>query len=150
MKNTFKVVLQYLFNVFIQFNTVYYLKLSSILKIDPNTCTFKNLYETLKTWRKLAKNLDKPDHMSTYCNIRTQVIIKLLTQALKSNLVFCLFLLFLSCKVIRISYLIKCFCELINIFFYELSKRFVKPESFQAYFIGFTRVWFASYRKTDY
>ena len=42
-KNTFKVALQYLYNFFIQFITVFNLKLNSRLKIDPEMCTFKNL-----------------------------------------------------------------------------------------------------------
>ena len=37
-KNTFKVALQYLLNVFTLLNTNSYFK----LKIDPKTCTFKN------------------------------------------------------------------------------------------------------------
>ena len=40
-KNTFEVSLQYLFNVFILFNTVFLLKFK--LKVDPKTRTFKNL-----------------------------------------------------------------------------------------------------------
>ena len=38
LKNTFKVALQYLFNVLILFNTVFNFK----LKIDPKMRTFKN------------------------------------------------------------------------------------------------------------
>ena len=38
--NTFKVALQYLFNVFILINTVCYLKLKSKLKIDQKVCIF--------------------------------------------------------------------------------------------------------------
>ena len=45
IKNTFKVTLQYLFNVFILFFTVSYLKLNFYLKIDPQMGTFKNLEE---------------------------------------------------------------------------------------------------------
>ena len=45
LKNTFEVAVQHLFNVVILFNTVFYLKLSFKLKIDPKTCTFKNLEE---------------------------------------------------------------------------------------------------------
>ena len=44
----FKVALQYLFNVFILFNTGSYLKLSFKPKIDPKMCTFK-------TWNKFGK-----------------------------------------------------------------------------------------------
>ena len=41
---TFKVVAsQYLFNIVILVNTVFYLKLNFNLKIDPKTCTFKNM-----------------------------------------------------------------------------------------------------------
>ena len=50
INNTFKVVLEYLFNVFILFNTVFYLKLNfNLKKIDPKMCTFKNLEKILKT-----------------------------------------------------------------------------------------------------
>ena len=52
IKNTFKAALQYLLNVFILFNTVSYLKFNFKLKIDLKMCTFKNLEEILKTWRK--------------------------------------------------------------------------------------------------
>ena len=46
LKNTFKVALQYLFNVVILLNTVFYLKLCFKLKIDPkNVCV---LLKTLK------------------------------------------------------------------------------------------------------
>ena len=44
LKNTFKVTLQYLFNVFILFNTVSYIEIN--LKVNPKMCTFKNLEET--------------------------------------------------------------------------------------------------------
>ena len=44
----FKVALQYLFNVFILFNTVFNFK----LKIYPKMCTFKNLEEIQETWKK--------------------------------------------------------------------------------------------------
>ena len=43
LQNTFKVVLQYFFNVFILFNTFSYLRLNFKLKINPKICTFKNL-----------------------------------------------------------------------------------------------------------
>ena len=46
----FKVALQYLFNVFIIFNTVSYLKLNFKLKVALKMCTFKNLEEIWKTW----------------------------------------------------------------------------------------------------
>ena len=47
----FKVALQYLFNVFILFNTVSYLKHNYKLKIDPKLCILKNLEEIWKTWK---------------------------------------------------------------------------------------------------
>ena len=52
LKNLFKVILQYLINVFILFNTIFYIKLKFKLKIDPKMRTFKNLEEILKTWKK--------------------------------------------------------------------------------------------------
>ena len=49
LKNTFEVALQYLFNVLVLLNTVFYLKLKFKLKVDSKTSTFKNLEEILKT-----------------------------------------------------------------------------------------------------
>ena len=46
--NMFKVALQYFFNVFILFNTVFNLQLKFKLKIDPKMCTFR-------TWEKFGK-----------------------------------------------------------------------------------------------
>ena len=43
LKNTLKVALQYLYNLFILFKTVYYFQLNLKLKIDPKMCTFKNM-----------------------------------------------------------------------------------------------------------
>ena len=45
LKNTIKVSLQVVFNVFILFNTVFTLKFNFKLKIDPKMHTFKNLEE---------------------------------------------------------------------------------------------------------
>ena len=55
LKNTFKVTLQYLFNVFILFNTVSYIEITLKLKIDPKMCTFNNLEEIWKIWKKNLK-----------------------------------------------------------------------------------------------
>ena len=41
-KNTFKVTLQYLFNIVILINRVSYFKFNFKLKIDPKVLTFKN------------------------------------------------------------------------------------------------------------
>ena len=54
LKNTFKIALEYLFNVFILLNTVYYLKLNFKLNIDTKICTFKNLEEI---WKKQVATL---------------------------------------------------------------------------------------------
>ena len=43
LKNTLKIALQYLFNVFVLFKKVFYLKLIFKLKIHQKKCTFKNL-----------------------------------------------------------------------------------------------------------
>ena len=43
LKSTFKVALEFFFNVFILSNTVSYLKLNLKLKIDPKMYNFKNL-----------------------------------------------------------------------------------------------------------
>ena len=56
-KNTFKVALQYLFNVFIPFNVVFNPKLNFKLKIDPKMRTFKKLEEIFKTWKKFGKTI---------------------------------------------------------------------------------------------
>ena len=61
LKNIFKVALQYLFNVFILFNTILYLKLNFKLKIDPKMCTFKNLEETWKPEKKFEKTSGNPE-----------------------------------------------------------------------------------------
>ena len=55
LKNTFKVAIQYLFNVLLVFNIVFYLKLYFKLKIDPKMRSFNNLEEIFKTWRKFPK-----------------------------------------------------------------------------------------------
>ena len=55
-----KVALQYIFNVFILFKTVSYLKHNFKLKIDPKMCTFKNLEEIWKTWKHFSKNKWQP------------------------------------------------------------------------------------------
>ena len=60
IKNIFKVASQYVFNVFILFNTVSYLKLNSKLKIDTKLCTFENLEEMLKTWKNYEKMSGNP------------------------------------------------------------------------------------------
>ena len=44
LKNTFKISLHYLFSL-ILFNTIFYLKLNFMLKIDPKSFTYKNLEE---------------------------------------------------------------------------------------------------------
>ena len=61
LKNLFKVVLEYLFNVFILFNTVFYLKLNFKLKIDLKMCTFKNLEEILIPGENFPKTFGNPD-----------------------------------------------------------------------------------------
>ena len=53
--NISKVALKFLFNVFILFNTVSYIKFNFKQKIDPKICTFKNLEEIWKTWKKKLK-----------------------------------------------------------------------------------------------
>ena len=55
-----KVALQYLFNVFILFNTVFYLEHNLKLKIDPKRCTFKNLEEIWRTIEVFWKNEWQP------------------------------------------------------------------------------------------
>ena len=57
LKNTFKVSLQYFFNVFITFNTDFNL---TLLKLDPKMHIFKNLDEIWKTWKKLEKTIGSP------------------------------------------------------------------------------------------
>lgn len=57
LKKIFKVILQYLFNVFILFNTVPYIKFNFKQNIDPKMCT-------LKTWKKFGKPVKKFEKMS--------------------------------------------------------------------------------------
>ena len=52
IKEHVEVALQYLFNVVVLLNTAFHLK----QKIDPKVCTFNNLGEFQKTWRKFLKN----------------------------------------------------------------------------------------------
>ena len=58
LKITIKVTSHYLFNVFILFNTVSYIEIN--LKINPKMCTFKNLEEIWKTWKKIWKTSGNP------------------------------------------------------------------------------------------
>ena len=58
--NTLKVTLRYLLNVIILFNNLFYFTLNFKLKIDPKTCTFKNLEEIVKSWKKLPKTGGNP------------------------------------------------------------------------------------------
>ena len=58
--NTFKLALQYLFNVLLLFNTVFYFKLNFKLKIDPKMSFFKNLEKIWKTWKNLEKMCGNP------------------------------------------------------------------------------------------
>ena len=48
LKSIFEIALQYVFNVFMLFLTVFYLKLNFMLKLDPKSCNFENLEETYK------------------------------------------------------------------------------------------------------
>ena len=60
LKNTFEVTLHDLFNVFILFNKVSYIKLNFKLKIDSKMCTFKNQEEIWKNWKNLKKASGNP------------------------------------------------------------------------------------------
>ena len=51
-----KVTLHNLQNFFILFNTFSYIKLNFKLNLDPKMCTFNNLEEIWKTWKKFLKN----------------------------------------------------------------------------------------------
>ena len=57
-----------------QFKTVSYLKLNLKLKIDLKMCTFKNLEEILKTWKKFGKN--EWQHWSIHSSISYQTTTK--------------------------------------------------------------------------
>ena len=48
LKNTLKVTLQHLLNVFVLFNTVSVIEINLKLKVDPKMFTFKNLEKFLK------------------------------------------------------------------------------------------------------
>ena len=67
-KNIFKVASQYLFNVFILFNTVSYLKHNFKLQIGPKMCTFKNLEEIWNTWKKFEKVSGNPPNIKKNLN----------------------------------------------------------------------------------
>ena len=73
LKNTFKVTLQHLLNVFVLFNTVSFIEINLKLKIDPKMFTFKNLEEIWKTWKKFRKNEWQPCKYEQFnkkvCNI---------------------------------------------------------------------------------
>ena len=60
IKNTFKVALQYLFKVFILFNTVFYLIFNLKLQINPKMCAYKNLKDILKAGENLLKVIGNP------------------------------------------------------------------------------------------
>ena len=62
LKIIFKVALQYLFNVFILFNTVY-LKLNFKLQTDPKVCNFKTWRKFLKPGKNLPKTFGNPGLM---------------------------------------------------------------------------------------
>ena len=59
VKNTFKVAKQYLFNVFMLFNTVFYLKL---LKIDQKMRILKTRKKFEKPGKKFEKFKNNPEH----------------------------------------------------------------------------------------
>ena len=61
LKNTFKVTLQYLINIFILFNTVSYIEIRLKLKIDPKICTFKNRKKLRKPGKNFEKTSGNPD-----------------------------------------------------------------------------------------
>ena len=48
LQNTFKVVLQYIFNSVTHLTNVLYFKLNFKLKVDQKMCTYKNLVEFLR------------------------------------------------------------------------------------------------------
>ena len=58
-----KVTLQWLFNVFILFNTVSYFKLKFKLKIDIKMCSFKNLEKIRIPGKKIEKICCNPDSL---------------------------------------------------------------------------------------
>ena len=89
LKNTFKVTLQHLLNVFVLFNTVSFIEINLKLKIDPKMFTFKNLEEIWKTWKNFRKNEWQP------CYKESVQILVSLAELLLHN--FCSF-----CKITKI------------------------------------------------
>ena len=73
--NILKVVLQYLFNAFILFNTVSYLKLDFKLKIEPKMYSFKNQEVIWKTWKNFERTSGNPDNKKS--SIQFYFMIKL-------------------------------------------------------------------------
>ena len=62
LKNTFKVTLRYLFNVFfLTFNTVSYPRFNFKLKIDPEKRIFKNLKEIWKPGKNFENMSGNPE-----------------------------------------------------------------------------------------
>ena len=74
LKNTSKVALQYLFNVFVLFNIVFNLKFNFKLKIDQKVRTFKNLKEIMKNLKKASGNPVKTMHLGGYLRVDTHPI----------------------------------------------------------------------------
>ena len=58
LKNTLKLALKYLFNVFVLLKTDSYINLNFKLKIDPKKCTFKDLEKIRKNeWQPCNNRL---------------------------------------------------------------------------------------------
>ena len=68
-KNTFKVTLQHLLNVFVLFNTVSFIEINLKLKIDPKMFTFRNL-ENLEIFLK--------KRVATLCTIMLKILLNTL------------------------------------------------------------------------
>ena len=60
IKNTLKVALHYLLNIFILFNILFNLKLNFKLKIEPKMRTFKILEEIWKSGKNFEKTSNNP------------------------------------------------------------------------------------------
>ena len=69
----FKVILQYLFNIFMLLNTVSYNNLNLKLKIDPKMCTSQNLKEIWKPGKKIEITSGNPDLRKIACKQQEKI-----------------------------------------------------------------------------
>ena len=62
------------------FNIVSYIKINFKLKIDPEICSFKNMEEILKIWKKIGKK-----RVATMCHVVTYIFFLYSNLILRDN-----------------------------------------------------------------